>query len=512
MKVYCAYIDVDNNKSEIFCGGEVIAIDGHKVCDVINLSIRSVCFVPSVKIVTMIYPGGEILGEEYHKNNNTDYLSYQYGKCQFRSFGSVIGMQSTRVLKQMYEDTPISCAMYQYLCDLGDPERIKYPLAYYAKQMFFDDIKDDLWNERKALKKHYWDEQTYWDMMASNKGGVLSDYRAKYVENARMYDIRSAYASVMVNDDKFPVGSITRISATSSSYKIAKIRKYISDGVWFKIVFDGHSDDYMRWYDKKADKTGMEYYNVLMLQMIGELDNFLAYLSKIDYRLYYSQRTGYLNRLVRDKIVRLYDEKESLKHGSLERYLVKTQIEMIYGKGIQHYEFEDILDIQDHYRGRGDNYLTPEMSNHCLAKVEYDMYKAIYNTTSYYFDTDGIKVDNSKESEYYFANENKKILDRNKKAGYNIDIGTWKFEGTAERMLIFTPKIYIFECDGKIEFRAAGVDKEYKEKYIEAIKGDKIMYLRKHGFTTAAKKYVYDCGKFIVLYDHGELKGDLQIG
>lgn len=511
MKVYCAYIDIDNDKSEIFCDGEVTTIDGHKVCDVINLGIRSVCFVPSVKIIKMIYPGGEISGEEYHKNNNTDYLIYQYGKCQFRSFGSVIGMQSTKVLKQMYDNMPISRAMYEYLCDLGDPEKIKYPLAYYAKQLFFDDIRNELWEERKEIKKYYWDEQTYWDMMASNKGGVLSDYRAKYVEDARMYDIRSAYASVMVNDDKFPVGAVQRIAGTSA-YMIAKLRKYLSDGVWCKIVFDGHSNDYIRWYDKKFDKTGMEYYNILTLQMIGEFDNFLSYLRTKDFRLYSTKSTGYLNRLVRDKIVRLYDEKESLKHGSLERYFVKTQIEMIYGKGIQHYDFEDIMDIQDHYRGRGDNYLTPEMSNHCLAKVEYDMYKAIYNTTSYYYDTDGIKVKNNKESEDYFEHENKKILARNKKAGYNTDIGTWKYEGTADRMLIYTPKIYIYECDNKIEFRAAGVDKDYKEKYINAIKGDKIMYLRKHGFITASKKYVYDCGKFTVMYEHGDLKGDLQDG
>ena len=244
--------------------------------------------------------------------------------------------------------------------------------------------------------------------------------------------------------------------------------------------------------------------------MLGELQNLFNFLMNVDFRLYFSAKTDYINKLVRDKLVYLYNKKEELPKESFERYITKTEIEMIYGKGIQHYDFNEITEIQDHYKGRGCNYLTPEMSNHCIAKVEYDMYKAIYNTNNEYFDTDGIKVENTKESIDYFNSENEKIMMMNKKAGYDTDIGTWKFEGKADRMLIFTPKIYIFESDGEITFKAAGVNKEYKDRIIKSIKGDKIEFLRRKGFETVITKYKYDCGDFTPCIIHGKVYGDKQ--
>lgn len=508
-KVYCAYVDLETKTTEIFHDGEITTINGFRVCDVINMSTNTICFVPSVKIMMKVYPGGEWDGSEYYKNNDSDILSYKYGKCEFRSFGALICMQNPKTLNKMYTDLPICVAMYQYLCDIGEPEKIKYPLAHYAKKKFYEGISEELWNERKKIGKYYWDEETYWDMMASVKGGVLSDYRSKYVEDVLLYDIRSAYASVLVNDDKFPVGKIIKINCSNKEYCLFKVQQFLKKGVWFKIVFDGKHPEFARWYDKKADKTGIEYYNYLTIQTINKHEMLFDYLRTVDFRLYYSKETGYVNKLVRDKIVDLYNQKETQEHGTFERYITKTQIEMIYGKGIQHYDFEDLFDIQDHYRGRGDNYLTPEMSNHCLAKIEHEIYMATANTTSEYFDTDGIKVRNEQKAIDYFNNENERIMESNRKAGYDTDIGTWKFEGNAQRMLIFTPKIYIYEVDGEIEFKAAGVDKEYKEKFLNKIKGDKIMYLRKHGFKTATKKYVYNGGDFEIRYAMGELKGDL---
>ena len=509
-KVYCAYVDLENKTTEIFHDGEITTINGCRVCDVINMSTNTICFVPSVKVMMKIYPGGEWDGSEYYKNNDSDILSYKYGKCEFRSFGSLICMQTPSTLCDIYQGSPVSVAMYKYLCDIDSPEKIKYPLAYYAKKKFYGDIADELWRERSQKKKYYWDEQTYWDMMASVKGGALSDYRAKYVEDVLLYDIRSAYASVLVNDDKFPVGKIVKIDCSNKEYCFVKIKKFLRSGTWFKIVFDGRCDAFARWYDKRADKTGIEYYNYKTIDMICQTEKLFDYLRTVPFRLYYTKETGYVNKLVRDKIVDLYNQKESQDHGTFDRYITKTQIEMIYGKGIQHYDFEDIFDIQDHYRGRGDNYLTPEMSNHCLAKVEYEIYRATANTTSEYFDTDGIKVRNEQRAIDYFNSENEKIMKSNKDAGYDTNIGTWKFEGNAQRMLIFTPKIYIYEINGEIEFKAAGVTKEYRKRILNAIKGDKITYLRKHGFKTATKKYIYSCGNFEIRYDMGDLKGDLQ--
>lgn len=513
MTVYCAYIDIENKRSEIFCNytGEITEFDGFRICDHINMSASTVCFVPSVKIIKLIYPGGIDESGDYCRNEDTDILIYRYGKCEFRSFGALIGMQNTKVIQTMYKGMPISSAMYTYLSGIGEPSKIKYTLAYQAKKMFYEEIAEDLWKERLEKKKFYWDKETYDDMMAGVKGGVLSDYRAKYIEDVLMYDIRSAYASVLVSDDKFPIGKIVKIDCNKVDYKIAKIKAFLKKGEWFKVAFDGKNDDFSRWYDVKCEKTAFEYYNIKTLEMIGILDDLFDYLRTVDFRIYYSKETGYINKNVRDKIVHLYREKERLQKENFERYLTKTQIEMIYGKGIQNYDFEDIVDIQDHYRGRGENYLTPEMSMHCIAKVEHDMYKAINSTRSEeYFDTDGIKVRNNEVSIEYFKSENEKIMERNRKAGYDdLDIGTWKFEGKAERMLIFTPKFYIYDCDGQIEFKAAGVTKEYKERILNGIKGDKIEYMRRNGFITCMRAYKYDAGEFIPYYTHGKVDGDL---
>lgn len=512
MTVYCAYIDLENKKSEIFCDtGEITEIDGFRICDHINMSASTVCFVPSVKVIKLLYPGGIEESDEYYRNSDTDILVYKYGKCEFRSFGALIGMQNTKVLQTMYKGMPISSAMYEYLCGIGDPKKIKYTLAYQAKKMFYSDIAEDLWQERKDKKKFYWDKETYWDMMAGVKGGVLSDYRAKYIEDVLMYDLRSAYAAVLVSDDKFPIGKIIKIDCNKPEYKITKIKVLLKKGEWCKIVFDRKNDDFSRWYDVKGEKTAFEYYNLKTLERLNLLDNLFEYLRTVEFRVYYSKETGYINKSVRDKIVNLYKEKERLQKDTFERYLTKTQIEMIYGKGIQRYDFDNIVDIQDHYRGRGENYLTPEMSNHCIAKVEHDMYKAINTTRSEeYYDTDGIKVQNNAKSIAYFKAENEAIMERNRKAGYDdLDIGTWKFEGKADKMLIFTPKIYIYECDGEIEFKAAGVTKEYKEKILNGIKGDKIEFMRKHGFITCMRAYKYDAGDFIPYYTTGKVKGDL---
>ena len=509
--VYCAYIDIDRKKSEIFCeNGEIKDIDGFRICDHICMSAKTVCFVPSVKIIRLLYPGGIIQGDEYYRNSDTDFLIYNYGQVEFRSFGALIGMQNVRVLQDMYKDTPISVAMYKFLCQFGDPKNVKYTLAYQAKKLFYEDFADELWKERIRKKKFYWDAETYWDMMAGVKSGVLSDYRAKYVENALMYDIRSAYASVLVSDDKFPVGRIIKIDCENAEYKIKKIKSFLKKDQWCKVVFDGKNPDFSRWYDIKGEKTAFEYYNLLTAQKLNILDKLFEYLRTVEFRVYYSKETGYINDLVRDKIVDLYTKKENLPKDSFERYITKTQIEMIYGKGIQRHPFKDISEIQAHYRGRGANYLTPEMSNHCLAKVEHDMYNALLNTDAEYFDTDGIKVRNNEQSVDFFNAENERIMERNRQAGYDdLDIGTWKFEGKADRMLIFTPKIYIYECNCEIDFKAVGVTKDYKQKILNGIKGDKIEFMRKHGFITMMKVYVYDAGEFIPKFTCGKVYGDL---
>ena len=513
--VYCVYINADKNTAQIYNGQDTVYKNDLRILDEINLSRKSICFVPSVKIICRLFPGGELHeDEEYAKNGDSDYLTYNYGNIEFRSFGALINMQTASSILTMFNTDSTAEAMYLYLCELGDPIKVKYTLAYQAKKEFYKGIEDELWEERKKLKKFYYDMETYNDMMAGVKSGVLSDYTAKYFENVIRYDIKSAYASIMVTDNKFPVGKLKKINCGDYQYKITVIQRCMRKEEWVKVVIDGKMESFNRWYDKKYDKTALEFYNLKTLDLIGILDEFYSKLQGREFTVYTSNKTDYLNELVRDRIIERYDLKESLPKNSVRRYLVKTQIEVLCGKGIQDHSFDNIKDVQNHYRGKGhgSNYMCPEMSMHCIAAIEYELYNAIANCDTKYFDTDGVSVDYNDETKRYFDKRNQEIRKRNLEAGYDTSIGVWDCEGKVDRMLVFTPKIYIYESNGNIIFKAAGVDKEYREQIINALGSNAINYMRLNGFTTLAKKYLIDCGKLKVIFVPGHLSGDIQKG
>jgi hypothetical protein len=140
------------------------------------------------------------------------------------------------------------------------------------------------------------------------------------------------------------------------------------------------------------------------------------------------------------------------------------------------------------------------------------MFRAIRNNETCYYDTDGIKVKNRKESFEYFEKENERILQANRDAGFDTNIGTWDFEGNVSRFLVFSPKVYVYEQDGEIEAKTAGLCEEFKELQLNNITGDKFEFLRKNGIKIASPTYVYKDGDVDVIYPFDKItlmKGDL---
>lgn len=512
--VYYIYMDFKNKTTEILCNGKVDKINGFRVCDILNMNVSAICFINNVKLLSKIYPGGDKPEHDYKRKNNTDIISYKYGKCEFRSFSALFGMTQIKHLITMFQDCAVTQAMEKYINSFGNPKDVKCTLAMQAQKKFYEPIGEELWEERKELKKFYWDKQTYDDMMVGVKSGLLSHSKSTYFEDILMFDKRSAYPSVMVNDNKFPVGHIISIGKGSVSNKINKLKQLIKEDVWCKVVVDCKLDGFPRWYDSDAEKSGFEYWNLKLFVNLGEFDNFIEELSRHDFRLYRSSITDYLSWIFRKRVVEVYTEKEQEEKGTIQRHLKKTMIDMLYGKGLQKHDFNEIWQYQrDMRKKRNMCYMVPEFSNHCIARVEYEMFKAIRKTESAYYDTDGIKVKNTKESIEYFENENKRILQANKEAGFDTNIGTWDFEGKCSRFLVFSPKVYVYEHGGKIEAKTAGLCEEYKELQLNNIEGDKFKYLRENGIKIASPSYMYMDGDVKVIFPWEKverLKGDLQ--
>lgn len=456
--IYYIYISAENNTTEIRHNNITHTINGIDVLNEINVSQPSIVFINYLYYITQRYPGGEIVGEDYIKYEQQETIEYTYGKTIFRNITCFTNGQSETVLKDLFPNVRITKAMEMYINTFGNPENVKYTLGYQVKKMFYKDIKEPLWEFKKKHKAYYYDMETYKDMMAGSKAGALCD-EPVYAENVLCFDKRSAYASVMVNDDKFPIGQM-KLCIPKNIY--IAVKKYLKQGKYFKVVLDYKVPGFEIFYDEKEKKTGLEYMDFLNLQEDNKLEEFCKKIKNP--RLYYCQETGRLPYELRCKIIEAFDNKESMT--GVAKFFEKTKINILYGKGLQHYDFQDINELQKHYKGkgRGDNYLQPEQSMHCVAVLRYELYKAIRNNISIYWDTDGIKVKNTPEAHLYFQNQNNIIRQKNREAGFDSEIGTWKFEGFAKRFISFQGKQYIIEWDtGELEMKWAGVTGKDKE-------------------------------------------------
>ena len=170
-------------------------------------------------------------------------------------------------------------------------------------------------------------------------------------------------------------------------------------------------------------------------------------------------------------------------------------MEFIYGKPIQKRSFKSDAEVVRHYRLRGENYITPQMSNHASAYVRYQIFKAIQALGEYvyYYDTDGIKVADNDIVWNYFAEENAILFELNKESGYETNIGTWK-EEEFDEILFLRSKMYITRKGEELNYVIAGwikesriiTEHEFLEKGIKNSK-QKIDYIKNNLLPMVAK-------------------------
>lgn len=473
--IYYVHIDYKTNTTEVYdvSNDKIKNYEGIEILDYINITQKALVFCNLLYYIKKYkYPGGSCVGEDYVKFGQFEPLSYEYGNVIFRNIACFLSGQSENLLTELYPNVPITFAMRQFILSYGEKEEnVKNTIGYMMKKRFYKNIKDQLWEEKKANKAYYYKLETYKDMMTSNKSGALC-YDQSYGEDVLCYDKRSAYASVIINDDNFPIGQMRLIKFQDAEKLKRLVSIYIKTKTYFRIIVDGIVPGFEEYYDEEAHKTSWEKENILDIIEEGTINKFYRRVKQG--KIYKCTKTGYVSKYLRDETYNLYNKKESTY--GVEKFFVKTSLNiLVYGKSIQNYDFKTVWDLQNHYKGRGDNYINPEMGLHCQAVLLHEIHKAQRNNIAIYWDTDGIKVKDTPEARKYFEKQNQLILEKNKKSGYDSNIGTWKLECVAKRFISFGAKRYIIEKEnGEYELTWSGMLKEDKERILKALGNDKI--------------------------------------
>ena len=487
--VYYVFINPKENTTEILNhkSGEIKTESGIDVLTHINVSQKAIVFTNMLFYIKIRYPGGESDGEDYVKFGQHETISYEYGNVTFRNIACFTNGQSESVLKDLFPDLPITAAMQHFIMSFNaNPEKVKFTLGYNCKKMFYDPIKEKLWNEKKSNKAYYYNMQTYNDMMVANKAGALS-YHQAYAEDVLCYDKRSAYASVILNDNHFPIGKMAKIEFDCGDKAKDLVLRYLKEDKYFKIVLDYKVSDFEIFYEEESKKSGLERENILDIAEDGLFDKFFENITCG--RIYKCAKTGYCSSVLRKAVHDAYLRKESAT-GS-EKFFLKTILNInIYGKSIQNYDFKDTKELQRHYRGRGDNYINPEMGLHCQAVLQHEIHNAQRNSVPVYWDTDGIKVKDTPEARKYFEDQNNLILKKNEESGFPCNIGTWKLESVAKRFATFGAKRYMFEDEnGQFEMTWSGMTRDDRNKIVRYLDDDKIGNALTRGIPDIHKLY-----------------------
>ena len=384
--------------------------------------------------------------------------------------------------------------------------KVRYSLAHMTQKEFFKPILDKVRSERGNTN---WESlDCYENSGRGSRAGLYAQFYEdsnicwKVHENVKSFDKKSAYPSIFVNDDKFPLGRCTQHRMD----KMKWLSKCLKEDTWFKIVVRTTYDfgkEMKAWKSSKESGTyGIEYYDYKAIAYIGWEDNLLNWLEEHydDWVILTSESTGYLSTSFRERIIELYNLKNSIadKNDPMRRKY-KTMLDMLFGKGIQRRKYTYLRDINDFYFSHSDCVLMPHQSMHAIAAVKYEL--IFINSwledgevpDVIAFDTDGIKL-SANATDAPIKHLNAKVKWKNKKAGFEgSDIGLWEHEYTAKRFVQFKTKCYAYEDDNGIHWKLAGVHKDVLDDFLKGIKGDPIDYILQNGASfRVPSNYIYN--------------------
>ena len=480
----------------------------------------------------------------------------------FANFNVLSNSSADRVHQMIGKETKLESCVALLEEMSSDWTKIRWSLAHKAQQDFYRPISSRIWNETKHhptmdLKWWYLNIDIYRHMFAGSAAGLLARFDGKNRSLARKvkhdvlsFDKSSAYPSVFVSDDKFPLGLITE----ERENKAAKIIECSRSGRWFKITIDTPDliPELLMFRSVDDSGYGIEYYDYLILKRQGRLDALFRQLNEHydEFHLYTSDYTSYLSDTFRLAILKAFSRKAEITDRSdPRRYYIKTQIDMLFGKGLQKIPAETTRELNKVFRGRGDKYLRPEHSMHAVARVRYELYNIVTDIFQrggevIAFDTDGFKaVDGEVVRDVVLeANQRERsrleraldisgeleiledavCIEWNDKPIRDLDpenvlirehlrqylecgIGTWDMEYRAQIFIQIGTKQYIWidAATGKLESKTAGISKldfwramngigKQDEDLFEYLAENKIEFQRKRGYIFDPDDEAYD--------------------
>ena len=360
--------------------------------------------------------------------------------------------------------------------------------ASNGARIFYSDIGDACREDRK-FHRRYIDKKSCFDELRSGcmtgYKGVTEGLIAKVLKDVESWDKSSAYPSVFVSYDKFPIGKIVR----HKKNQWGVLKKCLRTGQWFQIVI--------------TDDTHMMAYNdldIIFLRKTGGLDFVNRCLESLPWVIYTSTEEGYLLTEFRKKVVDIWSLKE-IETDEEKRRFWKLQIDMLFGKGAERVTFDSDDDMK-RYLASPERYILPHWSRLVVSYLRLEILEAltmIGKDRQVAYNTDGIKCFNSRE---VFDILNERIAKKNALAGFSgCKIGYWKFEYRADKFLQIDKDKYIYEIDGDLHTKIPGIP---KDQLIKAIDGDPFeWFLQPHlmsldigwtydSYSCAYKKRTYD--------------------
>ena len=372
------------------------------------------------------------------------------------------------------------------------PSEIRYSLGHMVKKSVAYGIEDVITKQYNTKKSSIMSVKTFYDMLCGNKSGILWSKNFNTLNhNITQYDKSSAYSSVMVNDNKFPIGKIT---PSCGDYALLNLNTALKHDKWVKVVFDKDAVlpknlDLFR--DLDDDRVAMEYWDIKdcsydLVQICKK--------NKGKFTVYRTSETGYLCKEYRDKIVEIYTQKQQLQKGDFYRDYAKAKLELIYGKGLQERTFNRDIEVMS-YLYRPENYINPAMAMHCSAAVRYELRRALMENNITYCDTDSIHGVDSKQFRDNVKKYNAEIMEKNARAGYTeLKIGVFELEyANSDEIVLNKKQRVIFTKDGETITAIAGIPKKYIYNEIECMTKDEIIsHILSGGINrTVVRKYLF---------------------
>lgn len=333
-------------------------------------------------------------------------------------------------------------------------------------------------HEDRNVQRRYISTVDMWKDLRSGitKGLQYADplYFGKTLHDIYSYDKKSAYPSIFVSYDKFPIGSIMY---TDTSKKRRLIRCLDGDR-WFKVVFRDVQPDVLSDMRIKARDSRLAISN-LDLEYLKRCDRekeFFDAIDSFDWGIYYTDAEGYLLDEFREHVVDIYDKKEAASDSEYRRFY-KKQIDILYGKGLERLTFDTDKMVRDYFKD-GKHYIMPHWSQLVVSKLRLDLFDAIDYVSDVVlaFNTDGLKT--TADCKEIFNKLNEDIRKKNICSGFDSDIGSWKFEYKADDFLQIDDIRYAYRVDGELHTAIGGIPKVWLMDFLLSLTCDPLDWLK----------------------------------